>query len=71
VLLIIVELFSEVQAGLISLKKKDYLMMIMYRKRYWEILKIYIQDAKCWDRNDFKQSSNSVLFRSEDKHRIA
>lgn len=71
VVLMITELFSKVQANIISPKKKDYMLMIMYRKSCKENFKIYIQDAKFWSRSGFKQSLNSVLFRSEDKHRIS
>lgn len=70
VVLMIMELFSKVQANLISPKKKDYLLMIVYWKSYKENFNIYIQDAKFWAKSGFKQSSNSVFFRSKDKQRI-
>ena len=46
VVLMIIELFSKVQANLVRPRKKDYMLNVMYKKRWKEIFKIYIQDAK-------------------------
>lgn len=67
----IMELFSKVQDNLISPKKKDYMFMIVCWKSCKENFNIYIQDAEFWAKSGFKQSSNSIFFRSKDKHRIA
>lgn len=67
----IMELFSKVQDNLICPKKKDYMFMIVCWKSCKENFNIYIQDAEFWAKSGFKQSSNSIFFRSKDKHRIA